>query len=181
MADPEVSHVVNLPSNPPGWSAGKYAEWYPDVVADGALTTDVPKAGWQEGWLRQHDRLLSAASAMNRVPLFMSGDIHSIAEERILRSGEHEFSANPVISVITGPLGTGVGWPSVARQTKALPPSEIAAEGIVPVIEENGFHITDFEPDRVTIRHFRWDHLADPQEAIDTLDPFHVSVYERPT
>jgi len=101
MADPALTHVVNLPSNPPGWSAGKYAEWYPDIVVGGQLTNGIPKPGWQEGWLAQHDRLLAAASAMNRVPLFMSGDIHSIAEERILRSGEHDFAANPVISVIT--------------------------------------------------------------------------------
>ena len=43
--------------------------------------------------------------------------------------------------------------------------------------EENGFHIVDFEPDKVTIRHFRWNRGEDPEEAIDTLEPFHISEY----
>lgn len=178
MADTGLDHVVNLPSNPPGWSAGKFAEWYPDVLAEaGGLTTAIPKPGWQEGWLAQHDRILSAASAMNRVPLFMSGDIHSVAEGRILRSGTHDFRNNPVISVITGTPGTGVGWPSVARGTIATPPDHLDVEEVVPVLEENGFHIVDFEPDKVTIRHFRWNRREDPEDAIDTLMPFHTSEY----
>ena len=32
MADRDVVHVVNIPSNPPGWSAGKWGEWYPDIL-----------------------------------------------------------------------------------------------------------------------------------------------------
>jgi hypothetical protein len=180
MADPCQRHVVNVPSNPPGWSAGKYGEWYPDVVVDpGQLTTAVPKDGWQPGWLAQHDRLLAAASAMPRLPLFLAGDIHSIAEERILASGAHSFAANPIVSVITGTPGTGVGWPSVARQTLAMPPSALAVEEIVPVQERNGFHLVDFEPDRVVIRHFRWHYRHDPEEAIDSLEPFHVSEHPR--
>lgn len=178
MADPCPLHVVNVPSNPPGWSAGKFAEWYPDVLGpDRKLTTEIPKPGWQAGWLAQHDRILSAASAMNRLPLFLSGDIHSIAEELILRSGDHDFRASPVVSVITGTPGTGVGWPSIARGTKATAPAALEVQEVVPVQEVNGFHIIDFEPDKVTIRHFRWHNGVDPEEAIDTLEPFHVSVY----
>jgi hypothetical protein len=178
MGDDALDHVVNLPSNPPGWSAGKYAEWYPDVLGeDGRLTTAVPKPGWQEGWLAQHDRILAAASAMARLPLFISGDIHSIAEGRIVRSGAHDFRDNPVVSVITGSPGTGVGWPSVARGTVARPPEHVEVEAVVPVREENGFQIVDFEPDKVTARHFRWHNQDDPEDAIDTLEPFHVSEY----
>jgi hypothetical protein len=33
----EVVHVVNIPSNPPGWSAGKWGEWYPDILISGDL------------------------------------------------------------------------------------------------------------------------------------------------
>ena len=180
MADGDASHVVNLPSNPPGWSAGKFAEWYPDVLAEeGGLTTAVPKPGWQEGWLAQHDRILAAASAMERVPLFISGDIHSIAEGRISRSGTRDFSSNPVVSVITGSPGTGAGWPSIARGTLATPPAHIELEEVVPVREENGFQIIDFEQDRVTVRHFRWSNQDDPS-MIDTLEPFHTSEYSPP-
>ena len=65
MADREVIHVVNIPSNPPGWSAGKWGEWYPDILGkDGKLTTDVAKPYWQSGWLKQHDRLMAAIAAM---------------------------------------------------------------------------------------------------------------------
>jgi hypothetical protein len=55
----------------------------------------------------------------------------------------------------------------------------IGAEAVVPVEERYGFHLIDFEPSRVTIRHFHWDFEDDPVEAIDTLEPFHVSRYKR--
>jgi hypothetical protein len=181
MAESDADHIVNMPSNPPGWSAGKFAEWYPEVLGeDGALTTTVAKPGWQEGWLAQHDRLLAAASAMDRVPLFISGDIHSIAEGRIVRSGEHDFSGNPVVAVITGSPGTGVGWPSLARGTLATPPEHIELEEVVPVREENGFQIVDFEPGKVTVRHFKWNREAESEAAIDALEPFQVSEYASP-
>jgi hypothetical protein len=180
MADDASDYVVNLPSHPPGWSAGKFAEWYPDVLGDdGKLTTSIAKPGWQEGWLAQHDRILSAASAMPRLPLFISGDIHSIAEGRILQSGDHDFGDNPIVSLITGTPGTGAGWPSIARGTLAMPPEHVELEETVPVLEQNGFHIIDFEPDKVTIRHFRWDRETEPEDTIDTLEPFHVSEYAR--
>src|ERR1700730_304410 len=61
----EVTHLVHAPSNPPGWTAGKWGEWYPDVLdADGKLTVAKPKPYWQSGWLKQHDRLIAAMSAM---------------------------------------------------------------------------------------------------------------------
>ena len=45
MAAADVTHVVNAPSNPPGWTAGKWGEWYPDVLgADGKLTTGCREA-----------------------------------------------------------------------------------------------------------------------------------------
>jgi len=114
MATGEVTHVVNAPSNPPGWTAGKWGEWYPDVLReDGTLTTNSAKPYWQSGWLKQHDRLLSAMSRMRGIPLSMSGDLHAIAIGRILRSGSLDLSANPVVTALTGPVGTRAGgWPS---------------------------------------------------------------------
>src|SRR5262249_56617365 len=90
MASTEVAHVVHAPSNPPGWSAGKWGEWYPDVLGpDKKLTMGVPKPYWQPGWLRQHDRLMAAMSAMKgRVPLVISGDMHSIALGKMMRKGK---------------------------------------------------------------------------------------------
>ena len=45
MAGSDATHVVNMPSTPPGWSAGKWGEWYADMD-DGkqGLTTKIPKA-----------------------------------------------------------------------------------------------------------------------------------------
>ena len=177
LAHSDAVHVVNVPSNPVGWSAGKYAEWYPDVVAGGRLTDTVPKAGWGPAWLAQHDRLLAASSQRTGLPLFLSGDIHSIAEARIVRSGALDLSRNPVVSLISGTPGTRWGWPSLARGGLAGTPTAIDSEPVVPVQEVNGFHLVDFEPGRVTIRHFRWDLETQPEEAIDTLQPFHVSIY----
>jgi hypothetical protein len=62
----------------------------------------------------------------------------SIAEERILWSGEHDLRANPAVSVISGTPGTGIGWPSISRGTLAQPPESIEAETVVPVEERRG-------------------------------------------
>ena len=39
---------------------------------------------------------------------------------------------------------------------------------------ENGFTLIDFTPEAITISMFRWNHRTQPEEAIDTLDPFLV-------
>jgi hypothetical protein len=114
------------------------------------------------------------------VPLFLSGDIHGHAEGRILRTGAHDLGANPVISVITGTPGTGAGWPSIARRTRATPPAHLAVEETMPPEEVNGFHLVDVTPSAVTVRHFRWRRRVDPEEAIDGLEPFRVSTFPAP-
>jgi len=68
----------------------------------------------------------------------------------------------------------------VARSTLAQPPTGFEVETVVPVQELNGFHLVDFEPDRVVIRHYRWDRLRQSEAEIDTLEPFQVSEYRRP-
>jgi len=180
MRDSDAEHVINLPSSPVGWSAGKFAEWYPDVLVDGELSIEVPKAGWQQGWLAQHDRILSAASAMDRLAMVVSGDIHSHAEATIYGSANADFSANPIISIITGtPATFGLGWPTSVRATRALPSKVLEVEEELEALEENGFNIIDVEPTRVTVRSFRFDGENDDPEIIDTLEPFRESVFER--
>ncbi len=177
MAGSDAIHVVNMPSTPPGWSAGKWGEWYADMD-DGkeGLTTNIPKVNWQPGWRLQHDRLLRAASAMRgRIPLFISGDLHALGEARILRTSDINLRSNPVISVLPGPVGTGrPGWPSLVRGLRALPPAGLEVEEGLPTLEENGFTIADFTPERVTLRYFRWK-LGRPEAALDTLEPFRVT------
>ena len=183
MADPAVTHVVNSPSNPPGWTAGKWGEWYPDVLdGSGKLSIATPKPYWQTGWVKQHDRLLAAMSAMRgRVPLAVSGDLHAIAIGRILQTGAADLSANPVVAVLTGPVGTRPsGWPSGIRKIGAQPSLHLKMEEEVKPIEQHGFTLADFTRDKIVIRMFKWDLKTQPVDAIDTLDPFHVAELARP-
>lgn len=183
MAATGVAHVVTAPSNPPGWSAGKWGEWYPDVLnADGKLTTQVAKPYWQSGWLTQHDRLLAAMSGMReRIPLSMSGDLHAIALGRILRAGTLDLSANPVVSALTGPVGTHArGWPSSIRKVGATPPVHLTVDEQVKPLEQHGFTLADFTQDTIVLRFFKWDVRTQSVEALDTLEPFHTAELKRP-
>jgi hypothetical protein len=182
MAVRDTAHVVNAPSNPPGWSAGKWGEWYPDILGpDGKLTTGIPKPYWQPGWLAQHDRLMVAMSAMpERVPLVITGDLHAIGEGRMLAAGPHDFSRHPVITALPGPLGTSTGgWASEFRGVGPAVPNHIRMEETVTPLEENGFSLMDFSPEAITIRYFKWNQKTQPVEAIDHLEPFHTSELKR--
>jgi hypothetical protein len=183
MADRDVIHVVNIPSNPPGWSAGKWGEWYPDILGkDLKLTTDIAKPYWQSGWLKQHDRLMEAIAAMpGRIPLIVSGDLHAIAEGHMIGSGALDFSKNPIAVILAGPLGTGDrGWPSVFRGVGASVPGHLQMEENLKPIEENGFIIADFTPGSITIRYFRFNYHKQAADVIDTLEPFRVTELKRP-
>ena len=180
MASSDAAHVVNAPSTPPGWSAGKWGEWYADLEENARLTTAKPKPYWQPGWRAQHDRLLAAASAMReRTPLFVSGDLHAIGEATIGGSGAHDFSRNPVVSVLSGPVGTGrPGFPSFIRGMVPQVPAGLEVQEQLKPLEENGFTIADFTEEAVTLRYFKWRHEG--EAAIDTLQPFRTSVLRRP-
>ena len=184
MAATEVAHVVHAPSNPPGWTAGKWGEWYPDILGpDRKLTTAQPKPYWQPGWLKQHDRLMAAMSAMNgRVPLVVSGDMHSIALGKMLRSGALELRLNPIHVALSGTIGTWPGgWPSSGiRGTPATPSAVLDFEEQVKPIEQHGFTIADFTADKIVLRFFKWDVNTQPIDAIDTLQPFHTAELRRP-
>ena len=180
MAAKETRHVVNLPSTPVGWSAGKWGEWYPDLLqADGTLGTAKPKYLWQTGWNLQHNRLLQAASAMDGIPLFLSGDLHALAEGRILRYGNLDLRRNPVVSVLTGPISTGPkAWPSAWRGTPPRTPSGIEVDAGLNPLEKNGFSIIDFTEDRIEGQMFSWK-MDEPEQRLDALKPFHSFVATR--
>jgi hypothetical protein len=174
----DVAHVVHGPSNPPGWSAGKWGEWYPDVLgAENRLTVAQPKPYWQPGWLAQHDRLMQSISAMKRrTPLVVSGDLHAVAIGRMMRAGAFNFEVNPITVTLSGPIGTGPGgWPSAFRGVEATTPDHLDLQEAVKPLEQHGFTLIDFEPDRITVRMFRWDVKTQPPEAIDRLEPFHTT------
>jgi hypothetical protein len=174
MAAPQTAHVVNLPSTPVGWAAGKWGEWYPDVLqADGRLGRAQPKYFWQTGWKAQHDRLLSAASAMQRIPLFLSGDLHALAEGRIVRYGDLDLRRNPIVSVLTGPISTGPkAGPSAWRGTPPQTPEGLELDAGLEPLEKNGFCVLDFTEDRVEGRMFNWK-MDEPEALLDDLRPFH--------
>ena len=184
MAATDVVHVVHAPSNPPGWSAGKWGEWYPDILGpDRKLTTSRPKPFWQPGWLKQHDRLMAAMSAMKgRIPLVVSGDMHSIALGTMLGSGALDLKGNPIHVALPGTIGTWPGgWPSVGiRGTPATPSAVLDFEEQIKPIEQHGFILADFTEDKIVLRFFTWDVKAQPVEAIDTLQPFHTAELGRP-
>ena len=184
MTATDVVHVVHAPSNPPGWSAGKWGEWYPDILGpDRKLTTSRPKPYWQPGWLKQHDRLMAAMSAMKgRIPLVVSGDMHSIALGTMLGSGALDLKGNPIHVALPGTIGTWPGgWPSVGiRGTPATPSAVLEFEEQIKPIEQHGFILADFTQDKIVLRFFTWDVKAQPVEAIDMLQPFHIAEFSRP-
>ena len=181
----EVRHLVHVPSNPPGWTAGKWGEWYPDMLGpDGKLTAALPKPYWQSGWLKQHDRLMEAMSAMkHRAPLIISGDLHAIAIGRMLRSGVFDLQGNPINVALSGPIGSRpgpIGWPSGRRGTGAMPPAHLDMDEKIKPIEQHGFILADFTPEKITLRFFKWDWKTQAVEAMDTLEPFHTTELARP-
>ncbi|MEO8127273.1 MAG: hypothetical protein ABI822_09290 [Bryobacteraceae bacterium] len=180
MTAQQTQHIVNLPSTPVGWSAGKWGEWYPDLLqSNGKLGLAKPKYWWQQGWKLQHDRLLKAASAMQRIPLFLSGDLHALAEGRIQRYGQLDLSRNPVVSVLAGSVGTGPkAWPSAWRGTPPRPPAGLEIEEGLKPLEKNGFSIIDFTGDQMEFQFFSWK-MDEPEERLDNLKPFHRFTVER--
>ena len=174
MQESPARHVVNLPSTPIAWSAGKWGEWYADLLGpDGKLTTVKPKYFWQEGWRSQHDRLLAACSAMPRIPLFISGDLHALAHGRIVRNGQADLRRNPVISVLSGPISTGPrAWPSAWRGTPPRVPTGLEVEEALAPLENNGFTIVDFLPERIDFQMFRWK-MDQPESLLDDMQPFY--------
>lgn len=154
-------------------------EWYPDLLDErtGQLTTSVAKPYWQEGWVRQHDRLAESLGAnRNRRPLVVSGDLHAIAVGEISRAGSLDLSANPITTVLSGPIGTApAGFPSIVRGVGASPSTHVDLVEAVAPLEQHGFTLIDFLQDRMVLRLFRWDADRDPLVAIDSLEPFYTA------
>lgn len=191
----DARQLLHVPSHPPGWSAGKWREWYPDIMATPAtriaangsaitdwggastgearLSTAHPKYFWQAGWHAQHQRIMAALSDQNTRPAaILSGDLHATGALRIARSGELDLSANPVNVILAGTLGTSdAGWPSGPRGAAPQVPASLKAEITDPLRERNGFTIVDVMPDGMVFRLFGW-RRPQPVAMIDTLEPY---------
>ena len=181
---PGVQHLVHAPSNPMGWSAGKWGEWYPDVLhpETGQLTTQIPKPHWQQGWLNQHDRIMqSLADMKHRNPLVIAGDLHATGVGTMYGAGNLDFSDNPITNILCGPVSTSIrGFPSVVRGVRPAPSQYLNFQEQVPPFEEHGFSIVDFEQDRIVAKLFKWDVNSQPVDAIDTLEPYYTVELDRP-
>jgi hypothetical protein len=175
----EVSHLINIPSTPPGWSAGKWGEWYADIQVNGQLTVKKNKPYWQPGWRSQHDRILKSVSSMKeRVPLMISGDLHAIGETQIHGTSGISFKDNPVISILPGPLGTDAnGFPSAKRGLTGSTPAGLEVDEVLSTREQNGFVILDVDEEEIKIRFFQW--RRESGVDIDQLMPFRTSIYKR--
>lgn len=180
---PDVTHLVHASSNPLGWTAGKWMEWYPDVLnKQGKLTDLEPKPYWQDGWMKQHDRLVTAMTGIKRrIPLTISGDLHAVGIGKIMRSGTLDLKNNPLTAVLAGPIGTAPGaWPSAFRGVGSTPPRHLDVQEEVKLIEQHSFTIADFLPDRIVLRFFKWDLKTESPEAIDRLEAFYTTEIGRP-
>lgn len=124
---------------------------------------------------------MQSMAAMNgRIPIVVSGDLHAIGIGHMLRAGALDFRARPITTVLSGPIGTRPGgWPSAVRGTKPTPPAHLDLQEDVTPIEQHGFILADFLPDRIVVRLHRWDVKTQPLDAIDTLEPFHTVELER--
>jgi hypothetical protein len=160
----DTRHLVHFPSHPLGWTAGKWREWYPDLlVSRGAIVEEVlrdddgNKFMWQEGWWKQHQRLLYALTAQKvRKPVMLSGDLHTLGATRIERSGNLALEDNPIYSVLSGPAGVGeVGWPSRARGVHARSPADLVTTELFPNEERNGFTVFEIDRGQMEARLFR--------------------------
>ena len=194
--DQSVAQLLHVPSHPFGWSAGKWREWYPDVadISDGEgptvsrigtdvgsfrLTTERDKYFWQAGWWSQHQRLLESLTAQSkRSAIVLSGDLHAIGHAAITRSADLDLGDNPVHAVLTGPVGTRRFWPSAARGSAPMPATGLVHETLTPAVEKDGFTLFDVTAREVRVRLFAWKE-GEPEEAIDTLEPYHDHVIRR--
>ena len=94
--------------------------------------------------------------------------------------GTVDLSGNPPATVLSGPIGTSpAGWPSAFRGTPPLPPAHLDLREEIKPIEQHGFVIADFSPERIVLRFFKWDVKTERPEAIDHLEPFHTMELHR--
>jgi len=175
-----AKQLIQVPSNPLGWTAGKLGEWYADGPSEES-TFQNDKGYWQQGWFEQHQRLAKALSSQKgRAAVSISGDMHASAISTITRSGDLDLAANPIQTILPGTIGTGnEGYPSSARGIPPYHPKALDIRDVARMEERNGFSIVDVYPERIEVRQFRW-RPPEPIEAIATLQPSDTYTIARP-
>jgi hypothetical protein len=181
MEAEDTDYVTHISPISYGWSAGKWLSWYPDIKTkvDGQpkLTKLEYKFAWQAGWYNQHNRILNASYNMgNASDVFFCGDMHTQAAGYIRRSGNLDFSDDPIPSVLVGSLGAdGGSYPSGGlRGIEAMPPNDLIVEQWLPSYEKSGFVVADFTPEAITVSFFGWRMDLDSVDEIETLTPHFI-------
>jgi hypothetical protein len=165
-----AQYTALVPSHPFGYTAGKWREWYPDVVADvgqdvamneimgtvtGQLGVSAEKYLWQSGWWDQHQRFIEVMRDLEGDRLIISGDIHALGAVEITGSGNTDLTARPLLSVLSGPVSTSdATWPSAARGVGASTPAWMNVRELAPAREVNGFAIFTFEEEGAQMQLF---------------------------
>ena len=169
----DTDHCIHIPSTPMGWSAGKWGEWYPDILNGHDLTVERKKPHWQQGWFSQHQRILSALHAQERRPgVMVSGDLHAIGYGVINRSRNLKFDDNPIHSILSGPLGTEQeGFPSFYRGIGAQVAVDLDVTEITKPLEKLGFTMLDISKGSIKVEQYAW-WRPDAEMAVDDLKPF---------
>jgi len=156
----DSTHFVHIPSTPIAWSAGKWGEWYPDLLdaKTGKLSLQKQKPHWPSGWWDQHQRILAMLGQQKkRIPIILSGDLHMSSAAKISESGDLNFVKNPIHAIVVGTLGSGAAaYPSRARGVLPQVPSQMQAEEYVRPVEKNGFTIIDINADSMNFNMYTW-------------------------
>ena len=164
IVNSKAKHLAFIPSHPLGYTAGKWREWYPDVVAEegasgivinellsgrkGSLTINADKYLWQKGWFLQHQRLLKTISERAGSTFIFSGDIHAIGAASIIQSDQITLK-KMIKTFLVGPISSSTGtWPSFARGITAESPQQLVCKPLYATNEENGFTIFSIEEDQ---------------------------------
>ncbi len=160
----DTHHLIHVPSHPMGWTAGKWREWYPDLLeSSGSMLAQVgsedsdEKYNWQQGWWHQHQRLCQSMSQQKkRKAVCVSGDLHVLGSGKIQKSGDLDLSANPVVSILSGPVGVGdLGWLSRARGLTAQHPKGVMVDNLLAPLERNGYTLLTFTPENIQVQQFQ--------------------------
>ena len=107
--------------------------------------------------------------------------VNYILGEWDLQEASHEFERNPINAILSGPIGTSPGaFPSRGRGISATPSGHLDMLETSAPLEEHGFTLVDFLPDRAVVRQYKWDVNSEPLEALDTLEPFFTTELEPP-
>jgi len=166
-------------SSPFAWTAGKWLEWYPDILDGESLTKDKEKYLWQKGWWDQHQRLLSAFHKRKNPSIILQGDLHMASYGMIHRSGDLDFSSNPIPVITTAPLGSGkMGFPSSFRGVGATVPMDMEVKEIYKPVERNGFTVLDINREQVAFDIYTW-RLPETMDDIYDMKPSFSSSIKR--